>query len=154
MNLNWSDEYKIGIEKIDRQHQYFFTLTNKLLKIVAKREQSHRELLLILNKLFSYTLRHFAIEEAMFDKSKYESAKHHILRHNEMRRKMRGYLRRINKPNANIDKLVTEIARHSVDWLHNHITVEDRLYSTYAHLLETKNQKCLPKKRRKSLILR
>ena len=56
----WVDDYLIGVNEVDQQHQYLFQLINETLQCNDK-----TTLQLSLVKLYKYTREHFNAEEAL-----------------------------------------------------------------------------------------
>ena len=73
----WKDEYQIGVDEVDQQHQFLFRLINETLKC---NERAALQLCLV--KLYKYTREHFNAEEAIMKKIGYEDYKQHQKQHN------------------------------------------------------------------------
>jgi hemerythrin-like metal-binding protein len=76
----WSDEYSLGVEKIDRQHQHLFEIVNKLIE----RSGSSEDLGLvseILTEMVNYAREHFTDEEVLMQKYGYPEIGSHKKQH-------------------------------------------------------------------------
>lgn len=60
--LDWSDEYSVGHEEIDRQHQELFRIVNELYA-ATRIHQGEKVLGGTIRSLLDYTRTHFAAEE-------------------------------------------------------------------------------------------
>jgi hemerythrin len=68
--FNWSDEYSIGIEKIDKQHQHLFEIINKLIE--CQYSPGCPEIINdILTEMINYARVHFTDEELLMKKYNY-----------------------------------------------------------------------------------
>ena len=76
----WSDEFSVGVEEIDRDHKRLLGLLNDLQKAVEAGER--REVLgKLLDELIHYTNYHFAHEEALFLRTNYPGYRAHERKH-------------------------------------------------------------------------
>jgi hemerythrin len=62
--LEWKEEYSVGIEKIDRQHQHLFEITNKLIAQAGSPEDSQLASE-TLTEMVNYAREHFSTEEKL-----------------------------------------------------------------------------------------
>lgn len=60
-NFTWLDEYKIGHDVIDQQHQYLFDLANRIVAPYNDQQKTHQNVL----TLYHYVREHFRDEEAL-----------------------------------------------------------------------------------------
>ena len=60
----WKDEYSVGIEKIDHQHQHLFELINKLIERPVSSDDSGL-VSEILTEMINYAREHFTTEETL-----------------------------------------------------------------------------------------
>ncbi|MDA7746784.1 hemerythrin family protein [Psychromonas sp.] len=114
--LTWLDDYLIGIDAVDKQHQFLFELIDKTLKCKEK-----TELQLALIKLYKYTREHFNDEEALMRDCGYAGYEEHVKQHNilisELNHKSKIALNNLEERN-NLDTFL-------VNWLVIHILEED-----------------------------
>ena len=85
--IKWNDRYNLGVEEIDKAHQKLFAIVNKLISFTEnpnKQQHACREGI----KYFkSYTLRHFAEEEAYMQSVAYAKLPMHKRLHDNLRDK-------------------------------------------------------------------
>ena len=122
--LAWSDEYSIGIDVIDRQHQRILDYINQVYNITAdsKAEPALQE---VLNNLIDYTYSHFEFEEALMEEAEYDDLDGHQLTH-------KNFCHLISKMKERFDRgepVAVELAEMLNRWLLNHIVADDRSYA-------------------------
>ena len=77
----WKDEYSVGIEKIDHQHQHLFEIINKLIERPVSSEDA--ELVSdILMEMVNYAREHFTTEEMLMRQYDYPDIESHKMEHN------------------------------------------------------------------------
>jgi hemerythrin-like metal-binding protein len=78
--LFWKDEYSVGVERIDRQHQHLFEIVNKLVERPSSPEDSgvFSE---ILAEMVSYAREHFTDEEELMQEYGYPEIELHKKQH-------------------------------------------------------------------------
>jgi hemerythrin-like metal-binding protein len=122
MKIDWNDNYKIGDETIDAEHQHLFELINKLL--LAEELGTFK---LIVMQLYKHTREHFESEEALMRKLKFPDCAAHTENHNQM-------LKRLNELSAVIGKGVVDksaIQALMTDWALRHVPQDDGLLADY-----------------------
>ncbi|MGA2071741.1 MAG: hemerythrin domain-containing protein, partial [Sedimentisphaerales bacterium] len=60
----WKDEYSVGVEKIDHQHQHLFEIINKLIERPVSSDDSGL-VSDILSEMVNYAREHFSTEEML-----------------------------------------------------------------------------------------
>ena len=77
MNLvEWRDEFKIGIEEVDFEHQELIELINELYA-EAKKEDSSMTVMDYLEEIFAKISAHFALEEKVMRDLRYDEYEEH-----------------------------------------------------------------------------
>ena len=74
--MPWSDEYKIGIDSVDEDHQNLFNAANELYEAVRRRE-GHKTVMMTFNILTNYIHEHFAREEELMARAGYSGLAAH-----------------------------------------------------------------------------
>jgi hemerythrin len=125
--ISWKDEYCVGVEKIDRQHQHLFELINLLIERPVLSDDT--ELVSqMLKEMFNYARDHFATEEAFMLKYDYPEYYQHKSQHEY-------FVRTATEMAASFmnNKSVTadEIAEFLVIWLKNHILKTDMKFKPF-----------------------
>lgn len=124
--LKWSDEYAIGIDIVDEQHQYLFKLFNDLEGIT----DSH-DFQACFMKLYRYAREHFSAEEQLMKDCHYPLLAEHRKQHDQ-------FIFQLNS--LSIAGIYDLAAREDLklflsNWLVFHILGEDL---KIAHYLENK----------------
>ncbi|MGM0369130.1 MAG: bacteriohemerythrin [Bacillota bacterium] len=132
MTINWSQDLKIGVEKIDQQHQAFFQQRDKFMaactKLLEKKgdsEETRTEIDELFYFLTDYFVTHFDDEEELQQKFDYPDYKQHHKQHQE-------FIKRVNELKYNflnqdeVDlELLEELKEQITDWFVNHIAKTD-----------------------------
>lgn len=122
--VKWKEEYQLGFEKIDSQHQYFVGLINELYEAIIKLELKDK-LAVIFSKLSTYAANHFATEEAYFKEFAYEGAVEHIAEHQKLLNRLEELRQQIAEDKL---ELSFELIDFLEDWLLNHLATVDLKY--------------------------
>ena len=95
----WKNEYNIGEKKIDAQHYQLFYKIERLLYIAKSNEPERlkQECNDIIEFLISYTIEHFAVEEAYQKKIKYVSYEKHKKIHDNFKNTVVLYQKQLNE---------------------------------------------------------
>ena len=119
----WSNEFSVGIETIDLQHQKLFRIFNELLEIDTRDQDS---LLRLIDSLVEYAVTHFKYEESLFDRYSFERKDEHKMKHQDFLKEL--FLVKKNCLNGqSIDW--SELFDFLVEWIFSHIKEEDKLYA-------------------------
>tara|TARA_B100002003_G_C13910953_1_gene443325 strand:+ start:237 stop:635 length:399 start_codon:yes stop_codon:yes gene_type:complete len=127
MYLDWSEKYKVDVPMFDEQHKVLFSLVN-ILYIGMKDGKGKAVLENLFKALRWYTEVHFQDEEAELSAKKYPDYEYHRKQHVELINKVNEFHKDF-KEGKNI--LNVEFITFLVDWLQNHIGVEDKKYGEY-----------------------
>jgi len=130
--MDWQAKYSVGIEEIDRHHQVFFELFNRLDEAIQSGEGWSDQYYLI-EQLHEYAKFHFAVEEAMMRLHGYPKAEHHAAIH----RSFIDHIVMLQKKALNSD-LTMEIAGFMRKWFTGHICGDDM---DYAHSFAARIEK-------------
>ncbi|HIK38249.1 MAG: bacteriohemerythrin [Geminocystis sp.] len=117
----WRDEYATGIEEIDQQHRFLFSLINRLHDAMS--EGKGQEVLSdILVQLGQYTTEHFSLEEKIMAQYNYPHLEEHRQAHQEL---TQDVLKLQNKMQNHEQFLTIELSQFLTNWLIHHIKNED-----------------------------
>ena len=74
--LTWRDEYSVGVDILDKQHQMLFEIGNRAIKIIQDDLLSHcyEDIMVIFEELKNYTIFHFKTEEEYMIQINYKMA--------------------------------------------------------------------------------
>ncbi|MDE6600826.1 MAG: hemerythrin family protein [Lachnospiraceae bacterium] len=124
--IKWNDRFKIGVESIDTAHRKLFSIVGKLIALnedEAKQQHACREGV----KFFkSYTMKHFADEEAYMQSIGYPGLAIHKSLHDSLRDKTIPALEAEMEAQNYSTESVGHFLGICVGWLNGHIVVEDR----------------------------
>ncbi|MCL5016076.1 MAG: hemerythrin domain-containing protein [Patescibacteria group bacterium] len=126
----WKKEYGIGVKLIDEQHRQFFKIANDLLDLLGKKTINRKRISAIAFTLGDYTFYHLKTEEDYLIKFGLDNkAKSHILSHKAFRKKVEGFLAKIENKNSNIELVAKDMVDFTVDWIQNHLLTADKKYT-------------------------
>ncbi|MEI6835785.1 MAG: bacteriohemerythrin [Candidatus Falkowbacteria bacterium] len=125
--IPWKDEYSLGIEKIDEQHQEMLSIINRLYSLFEKKKyDDQEEIKKIITEMTDYAEYHFKTEENYFEIFGYEDSASHIKIHDQYRQKIKEWQ---NIYYENFDKKIFfEISEYLQEWWAWHINNTDRAY--------------------------
>ena len=127
--VQWRDEYSVGIATIDDDHKKLISLLNNftIAYDYAMSESFEKE---ALNELISYTKYHFEREEKLLEDNDYPD----FIAHKEQHKMMIGQVETfVQLYNDKGHDALEEIANFLSDWLINHINGTDKQYSEHLH---------------------
>jgi len=123
----WKDEYSVGVERFDEQHQHLFEITNKIIERPDLSEDS--ELVSeTLTEMINYAREHFTDEEILMQQYGYAEIEKHKEQHD--------YFINTTAELAvsfmdNEQTTGDEIAEFLKLWLTNHILKSDMKYKAF-----------------------
>lgn len=115
MGYEWTDEDRIGDERIDLQHQHLFGLFNRLSEDLAQKNSTDW----ICQELYKYAVFHFAEEEAFMATEQMAQAYQRM--HKE---EHRFFLVKLEEFKKGVPS--TKVLDFLVDWIKNHIRRVDQ----------------------------
>ena len=125
--ITWSDNLSVGIVSIDDQHKEIVRLINDLFDAM-KEGKGSGALGGILDDLAGYTVKHFAYEEALFNKHDYPARDEHKASHDALVKQVLDLKEGLEAGKATITKEVMDFLK---DWLSTHICGEDKKYTAF-----------------------
>ena len=127
--VQWREEYSVGIAHIDDDHKKLISLLNNfsIAYDYAMSESFEKE---ALNELISYTKYHFEREEKMMEDNDYPDLVAHKAQHKVMIEQVEKFVQLYNDKGHDA---LEEIASFLSDWLINHINGTDKQYSEHLH---------------------
>ncbi|SCA55698.1 conserved hypothetical protein [Candidatus Terasakiella magnetica] len=126
--LKWRDEYSVGIEEIDQQHQKLLVLTTDLMAAL-KEQKTVAEIQELVTALSDYTVLHFQKEEEIFIDAGYSESQAHKEKHIKLAAQVSALMERCAKPVS--PQEAEEIHSFLKRWILLHILLEDRKYASY-----------------------
>jgi hemerythrin-like metal-binding protein len=138
--IEWSKEFSIGNNKIDKDHIIIINLVNKLIDII-ERGLGSTEFARILTEMIDYSLNHFKKEEAYMIKLGYPSLSQHQKAH-------RTYLYKATMFNVEfMEKNQIDpwkIVEFLINWWENHIQKVDADYEAFKKKTQSDAEYGLP----------
>ena len=125
--FNWNDSFSVNVAEIDKQHQKLIQFINDL-NDAMKQGKGKDVLGNILNELINYTSVHFKFEEKYFDQHNYPSKDAHKLEHINLVKKVMDFRNDFQQGRLAVS---VELLSFLVNWLKNHILIEDKKYSAF-----------------------
>lgn len=127
--INWNDSYSVGVVEMDNQHKQLVNLLNDLYS--AMQSQKSSEIIgKVLNKLISYTEKHFSDEEEFMKKYSYPGIGNQIKEHTAFTDKVKKFKGDYDTGKTSISVSITSFLK---DWLVNHISISDKKYGEYVN---------------------
>lgn len=123
----WSDEFVLGIGKIDAQHRWLVDTTNQLYDELTKPNPDRGVVGEILEGLMDYTMNHFIVEEELFQRHGYPESAEHKAEHDRFTGKVMGLLERFEEGADINDDVLTLVKK----WLTHHILSVDKAYAPF-----------------------
>lgn len=128
--IDWSEQYEVGIELIDSDHQKLVGLLNQVVS-AANFHMGDNYLRGVIGELIDYTKYHFEREENLMKENGYPDLEAHIDQHKSMIEQVDQFHARIEKsPNCG-DNVCMDIHLFLKSWLLNHITHTDKEAARY-----------------------
>jgi len=125
--MTWDDALSVRIDAIDEQHKKLIELLNRLHESKATK-RGNATLRKILKELIDYTVYHFAFEEKLFDKYRYEDAAEHTASHRRLESQVLEFAKAFEAGSASLSADLFLFLR---GWLNGHIRGSDREYAPY-----------------------
>lgn len=123
----WHEKYSVGDPTIDVQHSELLDVIQAL--YVAAGEGKRTDVICdTLAALAMYIHEHLAFEERRLAEIGYPDLRHHVARHNEMRRWLRD-IRHVHE--VSVTNVTQEMIVFLRDWWVHHISKDDSVYSSY-----------------------
>jgi hemerythrin len=123
-NVNWREEFNLGIELFDKQHKLLISLLDRLIDAYNSPEHSD-DIENLLLELMDNTQSHFEDEESYMARHDFENLQEHIAHHREFAVKSKELKRLSMLADKPVPVALVLFLRK---WLINHIREEDRKY--------------------------
>jgi len=125
--FNWNSEMRVGIPKIDQQHQKLVGFLNELYEAMQA-GKGKDALGKVLNDLLLYTKTHFAAEEQAMSTHRYPGYVDHKARHDKMARKVKDLHEQFRQGSLASPIQITNFLK---DCLAKHIMETDKKYGPF-----------------------
>lgn len=127
--IKWKDEYRLGIEGIDRQHQRLFAIANQAYQLLQDDFciDKYDRIVQILGELKEYAVYHFRVEEEYMKSIGYRQLLSHKVQHDDFTERLNSY--DLDHIDNDQDKTLLDVLDFIVAWITNHILKTDKLYA-------------------------
>ncbi|OOM74464.1 bacteriohemerythrin [Clostridium puniceum] len=125
--INWKEDYELGVEHIDEQHEKLFEIADRAYKLLTNEfvTDKYDKIIEILEELKEYTIFHFKSEEDYMLSIGYKKFLSHKVEHENFVNTINGI--DLSKIDSNQDVAVKNILEFVVNWIDAHILNEDKL---------------------------
>jgi len=135
--FQWSDDYLTGNDVIDKEHQYLFSLLQKVFDVISQFGGDQQIIMDSLDTLLDFTESHFRDEELMMRYYHYADYENHREKHDLMISQVEEMQKQISETDP---IRTTEILRFLKIWMINHILKEDTKLVQLAANADTNQQ--------------
>ncbi|MEI8096695.1 MAG: bacteriohemerythrin [Candidatus Moraniibacteriota bacterium] len=123
-NLEWKEEYSVGVQLIDEQHKMIFATINELVDMINT-TPTKEKLAFVIGQLVAYKKFHFATEEKYFVEFHYEGTEEHIAKH----KMFNDTLEKVQEEcGDDMLTLAFRLVDFLEDWLIDHLMTVDQEY--------------------------
>lgn len=124
--IKWKDEYSIGVETIDEQHQKLFEIANRAYALLKNELllDKYDRIVDIFGELKEYTEYHFRFEQEYMASIGYRKMLSHKVVHDDFVEKIKGI--NLDKMDEEQDQYLMELLDFVVQWIEQHILGMDK----------------------------
>lgn len=123
--VKWNDRFNIGVEIVDHAHKKLFAIVGKLLSLTEDAEKQKHACQEGIKYFKSYTIKHFAEEEAYMRKIGYSDYEIHKSLHDNMQNHTLPALEQEMESQNYSAESIQHFLGICVGWLNVHIMIED-----------------------------
>ena len=124
--MKWTKECRLGINVIDSQHRLLFAIANELMDFENPKNE-RPEFSYLFDHLRKYIDEHFQYEENFLKEINYPEYDAHLKKHVVIVQEINGVL----KSSQDLSELKKQLDALMLNWIKNHILVEDRKYASW-----------------------
>ncbi len=141
--MMWKDSYKLGVDRIDDQHQELFKRLTSFIKIVRRDnvewEDKLDEVKETLAFMHQYVEEHFSDEEEYQQEIDYPNYPEHREEHKKFKAGIEKFAEKFEEEGYT-EELMLEFSGKLMTWLINHVTGTDQKIGDYLEELEKEGQ--------------
>ena len=123
--IKWNSRFNIGVETIDKAHERLFAIVGKLISLNEDEHKQHYACREGVKYFRSYTLKHFAEEEAYMQSINYAGYAMHKSLHDNLRDETLPALEAELEEHDYSKEAVQHFVGICAGWLNAHIMIED-----------------------------
>lgn len=127
--VEWQDDFKIGIDEIDFEHQELIEIINELYH-EAKKEDSATAVMDFLGEIFEKISAHFALEEKVMRELDYDRYEDHKEDHESLLDSIRDIMDEYMDASTMDDEYLGSLLRY---WFVNHFATRDARLHSFLH---------------------
>jgi hemerythrin len=138
----WKDEYRIGVELVDEQHQELFKRLGDFIQNVRsdkEKSEKKKEVEKTLNFMGEYVVTHFDAEEALQKKYNYPDFEKHHQIHEDFKTEVAEFQQKYQE-NEYDEDFVMEFSGRLLTWLINHVAATDQDIGEHINSAKTKEE--------------
>ncbi len=124
--MTWQDEYNVGVEVIDKEHQRLFKIINKLLAFDEEEKKNQRTCQEGIKYLKAHAVKHFADEEEYMASIGYQDLEQHRRIHKGFREHTLPALEQELERTGYTDDAMGHFLGVCTGWLIGHTLTEDQ----------------------------
>ncbi|HHV74678.1 MULTISPECIES: bacteriohemerythrin [unclassified Thermoanaerobacterium] len=127
--ITWKEDFRLGIDEIDKQHKRLFDIANEAYDLLKNEFaiDKYDHIVDIIKELKDYTIYHFDYEEGYMKSIGFKKLLSHKVLHDDFKEKINNI--DLDKIDQNQDEYIKDILNFLVDWIEKHILKDDRLYA-------------------------
>ncbi len=127
--ITWREDFRLGIDEIDKQHKRLFDIANEAYDLLKNEFaiDKYDHIVDIIKELKDYTIYHFDYEENYMKSIGFKKLLSHKVLHDDFKEKINNI--DLDKIDQNQDEYIKDILNFLVDWIEKHILKDDRLYA-------------------------
>ncbi len=127
--IEWRDEFKIGIEEVDFEHQELIELINELYS-ETKEADSSMSVIYFLGEIYAKISAHFALEEKIMSDMQYDQYEDHKEDHERLLDDIRDIMDEFaDAPTLDEEKFADRLN----NWFVNHFSTKDARMHKFLH---------------------
>ena len=126
--IQWSENFSVGVEKLDKQHQQIIGMLNRLISTPEAQDAHSEEITDILTVMTRYALEHFKTEEKLMMAHGYPGLEEHRLDHIAYRRKAIDFS---TAASVGVESVPQILVAFLFDWWTHHILDEDMKFKPF-----------------------
>lgn len=125
--LKWKDDYLVGVETIDEQHEMLFKIAERAFELFKNDMyvDKYDRIIAIIEELKDYAVYHFKFEEEYMLSIGYKKFLSHKAEHDEFINKVANT--DLNKIDIDQNAYLLSILEFVVNWTSDHILQRDKL---------------------------
>ena len=124
--LHWDEQFRVGIPRIDEQHQRLLRLAAFVAAAVAEKHNAEIVKALLFD-VASFAEEHFSSEERLMEQLEYPELEAHREEHDDFRARIGAFLHEC----ADDETLGIRVMQVMQAWLKRHLMECDRRYAEY-----------------------